>query len=76
MKINFRLIGIIVTAIGIGFFVYFAIVIASALPEYNYSNYSGFIVPNWLYLLASLFIFAGSWLIILGYRKRNKQTPS
>jgi hypothetical protein len=76
MKANLRLVGIIVSAIGFGFFVYFAIIIASALPEYNYSSYTGFRVPDWLYLLASLFITAGLWLIVLGNRKKNKQTPS
>ena len=75
MKINLIITGIIVSSIGFGFFVTFAIIIASALPEYNYYNYNGFRIPGWLYSFAGFLIIAGSWLVSLGFRKEKQAEP-
>jgi len=60
--------------IGIGLFAYAEIVINSALPEYNYANYTGFRFPFWYNLITIWLIILGVWLML--QKSKTKQTPS
>jgi hypothetical protein len=61
---TFRIAGIVLFVIGIGLFAYAEIVINSALPEYNYANYTGFRFPYWYNLVSTLLTFFGVWLML------------
>jgi hypothetical protein len=67
-----RIAGIVLFVIGIVLFAYEQIVINSALPEYNYSNYAGFRFPIWYNIIGSQLTVWGFLLMIVRIRKEPK----
>ena len=67
-----RLIGIVLFSIGLAIIISGGI-ISNANPDYNYSSYTGFRFPEWLYFFASMLGLVGSMLIF--HRGKTKQTP-
>ena len=67
-----RIAGIVLFVIGIVLLAYEGIVINSALPEYNYHNYTGFRFPFWYSLIGSQFTVWGFFLMIVRIRKEPK----
>ena len=71
MKANLRLAGVILIAIGFAILVSMPIV-GIITPNYNYHDFNGFRVPEWLGFVASLIIFTGLLLILAEKRKANR----
>jgi hypothetical protein len=79
---RFRLVGIVLFSIGWAVLISGAVitkVLANANPDYNYSSYTGFRFPNWLYFAGSMIGWIG-FMLIFGNRyskkSKTKQTPS
>jgi len=77
MKVNLRLVGIIVLAIGLTSFIILltgGMILIYTNPDYNYSSYTGFRIPSWSYWIASVLIIAA--MLLFNYTKMKKQDSS
>ena len=74
MKATLRLVGKILTTIGLASFIILEVVgmiVVYTNSDYNYSSYTGFRVPNWPYLITSALAIVG--MLLWNYVKMKKQ---